>query len=177
LQATLNAAPDNAIAANTMDDVTRAVQDVEKFLSDESQFDELLSYGRSVPNALEREIKPESAKVPLTIIEEILYNNTNKLLTKNLRGPLAAKIGKELLDSPTLRAALEKAALAASKRKFRVPVSKQISASAALKGATINALTPNPNNNRFGSKSLLTPKEAARMAEEAAGNTNQLGAP
>lgn len=177
LQATLNAAPDNAIAANTMDDVTRAVQDVEKFLSDESQFDELLSYGRSVPNAMEREIKPESAKVPLTIIEEILYNNTNKLLTKNLRGPLAAKIGKELLDSPTLRAALEKAALAASKRKFRVPVSKQISASAALKGATINALTPNPNNNRFGSKSLLTPKEAARMAEEAAGNTNQLGAP
>ena len=177
LQTTLNAAPDNVIAAQTMDDVTRAVQDVERFLSDESQFDELLAFGRSAPNALEREIKPESAKIPLTIIEEILYNNTNKLLTKNLRGPLAAKIGRELLDSPTLRASLERAALAASKRKFRVPVSKQISASAGLKGATINALTPNPNNNRFGSKSLLTPREAARMAEEAAGNTNQLGAP
>jgi hypothetical protein len=140
LQAKLNAAPDNPVAAQTMDDVTRAIQDVEKFLSDESQFDELLAFGSGLPNVLEREIKPESAKVPLTIIEEILYNNTNKLLTKNLRGPLAAKIGKELLDSPSLRASLERAAKAAAKRKFRVPLSKQISAGAAAKGATINAL-------------------------------------
>lgn len=140
LQAKLNAAPNDPVAAKTMDDVTRAIQDVEKFLSDESQFDKLLSYGQGLPNAMEREIKPESAKVPLTIIEEILYNNTNKLLTKNLRGPLAAKIGKELLDSPSLRASLERAAKAAAKRKFRVPLSKQISAGAAAKGATLNAL-------------------------------------
>lgn len=178
LQTKVQDSPNSPTAMRTLSEANRAVQEVMDVLKDREKFKQLLSFGKSGEDLAEKATEAKSIKVPVKVYQEIAYNNVRKILSSRLEAKLADKLGRELLDSTQMREAILRAREAAiAKGAPKTPLSKQLSIRGAELPIGINALSNSQNRNQLKSKSLLTPREAARMAEEAAGNTNQLGAP
>jgi hypothetical protein len=178
LQTKVQDSPNSPTAMRTLKEANRAVQDVMDVLKDREKFGQLLRFGKRGEDLAEKATEAKSIKIPVTVYEEIAYNNVRKILSSRLETKLADKLGRELLDSTQMREAILRAREAAiAKGAPKTPLSKQLSIRGAELPIGINALSNSQNRNQSMPNSLLTPREAARMAEAAAGNSSQFGAP